>query len=532
MKAALLLCLCACAAPLPRSDAPGASEVYWRELAAHPTGPRAREAREKLEQAQYAAARTVHTIFAYRRFLDEFPDSRKAPEVRTLLEGLRWSEAERDGSDAALSGFLADEPQGPHAQAAWAQLSALRLEAALRDGGAPALREWLALHPGAAGRERAQQALDEADFAAAKEPDALRAYLEAHPDGAHRREAGERLARADRQEALVLEDEQRLRALKDPAADQLAFARAAALLDEGRLRQLARRAGPHAQQAAALVAELRRDPRRAGALEQAAQRLFLPRATLDALPESGPARAAALRGWAAALDGERLPRLLAELASARADVSLAALDAAQALLAGLPPGERALRAQRALLQLQPRAQAAPQLAQVAVLQQALGRGAEALATARAAAGADAHCTVALWLSAQLEKERGEPVLAAQALRAQARALAEAHAAGAQAGDAGAAREVCAAARAARAAAELLQSEEARADAAALSRRAEEGERAAGISCAAPEANDAAARRAAARVLAEARSPLSRAALERAAARDPDAAVRAIAAAPR
>ncbi len=532
-KAALLiLLLCACAAPLPRADAPGASDFYRRELALHPKGPRAREAREKLEQAQYGAARAAHSIFAYRRFLEEFPDSHQAPEVRTLLEGLRWSGAERDGSETALAGFLADEPSGPHAQAAWAELSSVRLEAALRDGSVLVLQEWLAQHASAASRERCLQALDEAEYRAAGDPEALRAYLAEHPDGAHRREADARLARADVDEALVLEDEARLRILKDAAVDRLMYQRAAALLDEGRLAQLARRGGPYAGKAAQDLLELRRDPRRATALESAAHRLYLPRATLDALPETGPERAAALRAWADALDGERLPRLLAEMASPRAHVSLAALDAVELLLGGLPRPEAALRAERALLVLKPRAQAAPQLAEVAVLEKALGREREALAAARAAAGIDAHCTVALWLAAQLEKELGEPVLAAQALRAQAKALADAHLNGARGGDAGAAQELCAASRAAEAASALLHSDEASADAAALQRKAEEGERAATISCGRPPATAALAeeRRAAARELAQAHLPLAAAALARAAARDPDPAVRAAAAA--
>ncbi len=532
VKIALLLAffVCACAAPLPRPDAPGASDVYRRELALHPKGPRAREAREKLEQAQYAEARDAHTIFAYRRFLEEFPESHQASQVRTLLESLRWSEAEHDGSASALAGFLADEPSGPHAQAAWARLSAVTLEAALHDDGAPALQEWLAQHPSAAGSERALQALDEAEYRAARDPEALRAYLAAHPDGTHRREADARLARTDVDEALVLEDEARLRTLKDPAADRLAYERAAALLDEGRLAQLARRGGPFAPRAAEDLAALRHDPRRATTLELAAHRLYLPRATLDLLPETGPERATALRSWAAALEGERLPRLLAEMASPRAQVSLAALDSVEVLLKGLPRAEAALRAERALLLLKPRAQAAPQLAEVALLEKALGRGPEALAAARTAAGIDPHCTVALWLSTQLEKERGEPVLEAQALRTQARALADAHFDGARKGDKGAAQELCAASRAADAASALLDSDAARADAAALQRKAEEGERAAAISCAVPSVGAAQAfeRRAAAYQLVEVHSKLADAALARAAARDPDAEVRAIA----
>lgn len=539
MKIAIvLLCAAACAAPLPRPDEPGAREAYRSELAQGQKGPRARQARERLERAEYDDARSAHSIFAYRRFLDEFPDSHKAAEVRALLEGLRWAEAERHGTEAAWAGFLADEPSGPHAGQAWARLSAARLERVLQEGSAAALRGWLAQDPAAAGAERARAALDELDYRDAADPELLRAYLSGHPDGAHRKEAEARLERAAVDEALLLEDELRLRALNEPSADKLAYERAAALLDEGRLALLARRGGPFAARAAQDLAALRRDTHRAAALESAAHRLFLPRATLDELPQAGPARALALLAWARALDGGRLQRILAEVASPKAHVALAAVDAAEALLAGLPRAEAAVRAERALLALRPIAQAAPQLVQVALLERALGKARPALEAAREAASRDPRSAPAAWLAAQLEEEAGEPavvLLAAQALRSQATWLAAAHAEAAQGGDASAAHELCAAARAGERAAALLKSPEAQADALSLRRRAEEAQRSAAVACegdgARPESSAAFAalageRRLAARELAAARSSLAEAALARAAARDPDPAVRA------
>jgi hypothetical protein len=218
-------------------------------------------------------------------------------------------------------------------------------------------------------------------------------------------------------------------------------------------------------------------------------------------------------------------------------VALAAVDAAEALLAGLPRAEAAVRAERALLALRPIAQAAPQLVQVALVERALGKVREALEAAREAASRDPRSAPAAWLAVQLEEEAGEAavvLLAAQALRSQASWLAGAHAEAAQGGDASAAHELCAAARAGERAAALLKSPEAQADALSLRRRAEEAQRSAAVACdgdgARPDGTAFAAlaeeRRRAARELAAARSSLAEAALARAAARDPDPAVRA------
>ena len=51
--------------------------------------------------------------------------------------------------------------------------------------------------------------------------------------------------------------------------------------------------------------------------------LYLPRPSLDELPEGSRERAIRLREWAVALDGARLHRMLLEVASPRAWVALA-----------------------------------------------------------------------------------------------------------------------------------------------------------------------------------------------------------------
>ncbi|HUJ25200.1 MAG TPA: hypothetical protein VLW85_04225 [Myxococcales bacterium] len=192
----------------------------------------------------------------------------------------------------------------------------------------------------------------------------------------------------------------------------------------------------------------------------------------------------------------------------RAAVALAAAQGAQAILAGLPASEARLRAERELGALSPLAVDAPQLAAVAVLQLALQRPGDALDSARRAAGRDPHCAPAVWLAAKLEREPGLTAAAAQALKQHALWLLDAHGPLARAGDPAAQAELCAA------------REEAPAEL-AIQRLLEEAKN----GCVPPAAED---RRAAARALAAARTPLVRAALARAAARDPDPDIRAAA----
>ena len=535
----LPLLVAACAAPLPTPDQPGAGDTYRAALSDGARGPRAREARERLEALEWDEARAAHTVFGYRRFLKEFEDSRHAPEARQLLEGLRWTAADRDGTNAALAGYLDDQPRGAHADEAWARLSSLRLAAALRADAAAPLRTWLLENPSAPGREKAQAALDDLDWRAAGDAPSFRRYLDEHLDGAHRAEAQARVGQALRDEAELLEDEPRLRALNDPAADRIAYQRAAALLDEGRLLQLARKAGPYAAEASRDLKALRKDPRRATLLLSAAHQLYLPRATLDDLPDAAKDRAQRLREWAEALDGARLHRLLAEIASPRASVAMAALDGAEELLQGLPAAEAQVRAERELALLQPLAGDAPQLTALAVLQLALGRSEEARAKARSAAARNPRCAPAMWLVARLEHEPALQQIALQGLRAQASALGASHAEAARAGEVAALADSCAALRASDRAAQTIA--EARPEALSIRRQIEEGARTAGacagvndghadanLFCSVPAAAASNQRLEAARALVAAGTPLARPALARAAARDPEARVRAAA----
>src|SRR5438105_2718126 len=140
VRKVLILLAAGCAAPLPTPDQPGARDAYRAVLAQGTKGPRVREARERLEAAEWDSARAAHTVFAYRRFLKEFEDSRHAVEARQLLEGLRWTQADKDGSETVLAAYVSDEPRGAHAQEAWSRLSSLRLLQAVQSGSATSRR--------------------------------------------------------------------------------------------------------------------------------------------------------------------------------------------------------------------------------------------------------------------------------------------------------------------------------------------------------------------------------------------------------
>ena len=564
--------LLACVHSLPPPDEPGASEVYRAELANRPQGEPARQARDLLEQAQFASARHAHTILAYRQYLGEFPGGPDAKAAHALLEGLRWDEASREGSESALVGFVQDEPSGAHAAEAWRTIARLRLKRALASGSSRDVRDWLAANPSGSGHDEAAAALDEDDFreAAAAEParkaELLSGYLTAHPDGAHRAQVQALEDRTAIDEAVLLEDEAQLHELgrgvgplakqAAQAEERVAFARASARLDQTRLRELARGRGKMAQGAARLIAALRAAPGRAAALERAARALFLPQSTSLELPLGAPDRAWALQAQAAGIDGAALQRLLAEVSDPHPLIALVAEEAVAKLLATLPHDEAALRSRRQLAVTGPLAQDGARLTQVALLLEGEGDLQGALEEARKAVARDAHSLVALREAARLEAEVGQPQLAiavAQALAAEAEEQAELSPAG-QPSSADLSRLwlLCGADLAARSAQQILLMPRvaatrlagvplsgAVADSAARVRRALDETEAAAHRIAAcdqvrlfgerEEARQAAKRAAAAEILTASTSSLAAPALARATARDPAGNVRAAAA---
>src|SRR5437763_3519994 len=72
VRKVLILLVAGCAAPLPTPDQPGARDAYRAVLSEGTKGPRVREARERLEAAEWDSARAAHTGFASRSFLTAF----------------------------------------------------------------------------------------------------------------------------------------------------------------------------------------------------------------------------------------------------------------------------------------------------------------------------------------------------------------------------------------------------------------------------------------------------------------------------
>ena len=447
-----LLALAACAPALPRPSDPGAADVFRAELATNPKGKRAKEVREGLEQAEFEAARSRHTVLAYRTFLSEFPTGPRARDAQALLESLRWAEADAAGSEQALQGFVADEPSGPHAAEAWARLAQVSLEAALQRGDAAALGAWLRQSAGAPGHERAQAALESLGFAAAaaaalpERGGLLQAWLRDYPSSPKRAEALALLDRAALEEAVLLEDELQLRALRrGPLGDQgraeaakVALARAAALLDAQQLAELGASQDAGATHARALAKTLAALPAAARAkLVRAAQELFLPApvaaltsdAADDAPSRDVPARALLLIDTGLAAAGPLLGRLLSETGAPHPLIALAAVDAVAELFDGLPETELKLRVARLRAALEPLAQDGPRLAQLALLSRAAGEVQPALEKARAAVARDPRSLVALLIAAALETGLGDRTVApdaVSALAAGARALTDQH----------------------------------------------------------------------------------------------------------
>ena len=447
-----LTALTACATALPRPGEPGAADVYRAELATNPKGKRAKEVREGLEQAEFEAARSRHTVLAYRTFLSEFPTGPRARDAQALLESLRWAEAGAAGTEQALQGFLADEPSGPHAPEAWARLAQAQLERLLRQGDAPGLRAWLRQEGSAPGRERAQAAVESLGFAAAaaaalpERTGLLQAWLREFPSSPRRAEALALLDRAALEEAVLLEDEQQLRALRrGPLGDQgraeaatVALARAAALLDAQQLAELGAAQDPGAPKARALGRALAALPSPARAkLVRAAQELFLPApvpplssdASDGAPVRDLPARARLLVDTGLAAAGPLLGRLLSEVNAPHPLIALAAVDGVAELFDGLPEPELKLRVARLRATLEPLAQDGPRLAQLALLSRAAGEVQPAVEKARAAVARDPRSLVALLIAAALETGLGDRTVAPDAvaaLAAGARALTDQH----------------------------------------------------------------------------------------------------------
>lgn len=163
--------------------------------------------RMELARLELDRARSAHTVFAYRRFLEEFPHGESAITARALLESLRFEEAARLDTPAAWAAFLEEHPRGRRTAEAKARLGALETAAALASTDLPLVRRVLARHPAAERRRELELHEDALSWAAARDGGlpAVEQFLLERPASAHRSEA-ERIQRSLVQ-AAVLEEE-------------------------------------------------------------------------------------------------------------------------------------------------------------------------------------------------------------------------------------------------------------------------------------------------------------------------------------
>ena len=66
----------------------------------------------RVAELEFEEARRLHSVVAYKRFLEQHPEGANARAARALLEGLRFNAAKDVGSAAALRQFLRDHPDG------------------------------------------------------------------------------------------------------------------------------------------------------------------------------------------------------------------------------------------------------------------------------------------------------------------------------------------------------------------------------------------------------------------------------------
>lgn len=173
---------------------PPSAEVRAERLRAEvhrdPGSSSAEDAEEGLASLEYDRACALHTVLAYKRFLEQFPRAPQADDVRARLETLRFNATVERGGAAALRQFLLEHPTGAHAEEAKAHLAKAELKEVPATEEA-ALRRLAAANEGTAAGAEAAAKLDDAAFTRAREDGArgLRGYLSEFPAGRHREEA-------------------------------------------------------------------------------------------------------------------------------------------------------------------------------------------------------------------------------------------------------------------------------------------------------------------------------------------------------
>lgn len=204
---------------------------------------------EELATVELERAREAHTVFAYRRFIEEFPIGREATTARKLLESLRFDEATATNTRLGWQSFLAEHPDGAHAADARERLGTLIADEVSQTLDLGGVREVIARFPDHPRREELVRLEDRLAFEQAMEAGLveINAYLSAHPLGAFRAQALDRKEALEHDEILASRDldRARKRADTDPSGasqllvDELLFLDAQGALDVDALRALA-----------------------------------------------------------------------------------------------------------------------------------------------------------------------------------------------------------------------------------------------------------------------------------------------------
>ncbi|MEW5739034.1 MAG: HEAT repeat domain-containing protein [Myxococcota bacterium] len=221
----LALCLSGCRDPAYTIASKRDTVDAWREfILQNPKDEHLEDARDRLAELELIEAQKVHSVVAYKRFLEEFGDTDSAPTAKKLLEGLRFNAAMGKGTPQALRQFLRDHPDGVHRAEVEKKLAELEIKEVLAGDDVKALA---AVSVGLAGDPRAEAAalkLDDVAFAEARTASAWMAYLADFPAGRHRDGARARLLSLELDGLLVSGDLPAARALaaRSPLAKELA----------------------------------------------------------------------------------------------------------------------------------------------------------------------------------------------------------------------------------------------------------------------------------------------------------------------
>jgi hypothetical protein len=220
----LLLTSCASGA-YQRAKEADTVEAYRAFLREHPKDTLAEAVQVRIEELEFAEARTLHTVVAYKRFLEAYPEAAQARAAGALLEGLRFNAAKETNTVAGWRQFLADHPEGAQRDEAKRLLGEAERAELASTQDTKQLASFLKGAEGDPRRLEVEDRLDAQAFAQAQASGAAKlfAYLREFPAGSHREQAKVALLRLEMEGLLVsgLLEEVEARLKTNPLAPRL-----------------------------------------------------------------------------------------------------------------------------------------------------------------------------------------------------------------------------------------------------------------------------------------------------------------------